>query len=381
VDITNPLAPSQAGSYASGYEAFYVGTSGSSAYVGEWVSDGAAHSRIQAVDVSSPAAPTPGFSNNLPASGEHSFISGSYLYVANGTAGLRILNLSDLSEAGKYQNIPYANAVAVYGNTAYVLNMDTVPPYSGSANALYVIDVTNKAAPTYIRKITLNGQTMRLAVDNHSLYATACTGGLHIYDLADPTNPQQSATYTPPGCAVSAAANDNQVYLSTDWSGVYSLWYEAPQAGSIPTSGGSLTDESGTVELVFPSGSFSTPTTITIRRPPPQELPPLDNAHSQGVVWGGVYYTATSSGAEPLKPYTVNLFYTHDMITTIVESTLSVFYWSGSVWEKQTSLDGTDLGPVTVDPVNNVVTFSTSRLGAFALFGETHQNYLPTVQR
>lgn len=381
VNIANPVAPTLAGSYTSGNAAFYVGVSGSTAYVGEWIGSSPYHSHIQAVNVSNPAAPTPGVVNSLPASGEHSFISGSYLYVANGSSGLRILNLSDLSEAGNYPGIPYANAVAVYGDTAYVLNMDTVPPYTGAANAIYVINVTNKASLATVRTIPLNGQTMRLAVDGSTLYATACTGGLHIYDLTVPTNPVQTATYTPPGCSVSVAADDNLVYLSTDWSGVYSLWYENPRSASIPTGGGSLTDETGTVELVFPSGTFSSSATITLRRPPPQEMPSLQSARAQGVIWGGVYYTATSSGPTALKPYTVNLFYTHDMLTTIVESTLGVFYWSGSAWLKEMSLAATDLSPTGVDPALNKVTFTTTHFGAFALFGETNFMYVPAVRR
>jgi hypothetical protein len=259
--------------------------------------------------------------------------------------------------------------------------MDTVPPYTGASNAIYVINVASKVTPVLVRTIPLNGMAMRIALDHNTLYATACTGGLHIYDLATPTNPVQTAAYTPPGCAGAVAAINNLVYLGATESGVYSLWYENPQPATISTDGGTLTDESGAVQIVFPSGTFSAPTTITIRRPPFGEMPPLQSAYSQGQAWGGVYYTATGPGAVALKPYTVNLIYTHDMITTIVESTLGVFYWSGSVWAKEAGANLTIERVEGVDPVLNKVTFTTTHFGSFALFGQTHRSYISLVRR
>lgn len=385
INIANPAAPTLSGSYASNYETFYVGASGSTVYVGQWVDSTPYHTRIQAVNVSNPAAPAPGVFSDLPASGEHSFISDGYLYVANGPGGLRILDLTSLAEIGYYNSIPYANDVAVYGNTAYVLNMDTVPPYTGVNNAIYIIDVTNKSSPAYVRKISLNGQSMRLAVNGRTLYTAACTGGLHIYDLSIPTNPVQTAVYNPPGCSATVAEQNNLVYLGTVESGVYSLWYEQPQSASIPISGGTLVDESGTVELIFSPNTFSSPTTITIRRPPPNERHPYQSAFSQGLVWGGVYYTATASSATPLKPYTVNLFFTHDMLTTIKQSTLGLFYWSGSVWIKQSSLAQAVLEAEAASGGSDLiqVTFTSSSFGDFAVFGESsiENIYLPAVQR
>jgi len=385
VNIADPAAPTLAGSYASDYETFYVGASGSTVYVGQWVDSTPYHTRVQAVDVSNPAAPAPGVFSDLPASGEHSFISGDYIYVANGSGGLRILDLTSLAEIGYYKGIPYANDVAVYGNTAYVLNMDTVPPYTGANNAIYVIDVTNKSAPAYVRKISLNGQSFRLAVNGRTLYAAVCTGGLHIYDLSTPANPVQTAVYNPPGCSATVAARNNLVYLGTVESGVYSLWYEQPQSVSIPTSGGTLVDESGMVELVFSPDTFSSPNTVTIRRPPPNERHPFQSAFSQGLVWGGVYYTATASSATPLKPYTVNLFFTHDMLTTIKQNTLGLFYWSGSVWVKETGLAQAVLEAGAAGGGSDLikVTFTSMNFGDFAVFGESSIEtiYLPAVRR
>lgn len=384
VNITNPSKPNQIGSYASNYETFYVGKSGSSVYLGLWVDETPYHTHIQAVDVSNPAAPSAGIFGDLPSSGEHSFISDGYLYTANGSGGLRILDLTTLAEIGHYSTgIPNANDVVVYGNTAYVLNMDTVSPYTGASNAIYVLDITNKASPAYVRKISLTGQSMRLALSGRTLYATACTGGLHIYDLSAPASPAQTAVFTPPGCSATVAAQNNLVYLGTIESGVYSLWYEQPQSAAIPVSGGSLLDENGTVELVFPPDTFSAPTTVTLHRPSPSKRHPFESAYSQGLVWGGVYYTATGP-AVALKPYTVNLFFTHDMLTTIKQETLGLFYWSGSVWVKETSLTKSLMEAEAVSGDSDLikVSFTSTHFGDFAVFWEsTITNlYLPVVQ-
>lgn len=372
VNIANPSAPSLVGNYAAAYETFYVGKSSSTVYLGQWVDASPYHTRIQEVDVSNPSAPAAGFYNDLPSSGEHSYISDGYIYVANGSGGLRILDLTSLAEVGYSKSAPYANDVAVYGNTAYVLNMDTVPPYTGTSNAIYVFDVTNKSAPAYVRKITLNGQSMRLAVSGRTLYAAACTGGLHIYDLSTPTNPVQTAVYNPPGCSASIAALNNLVYLGTVESGVYSLWYEQPQVAVIPVSGGTQVDENGMIELIFPPDAFNAPTTVTLRRPSPSERPPFESAYSQGLVWGGVYYTATGP-AVALKPYKVNLFFTHDMLTTIKQETLGLFYWSGSVWVKESSLAQALMDAEATGGGSDLVkvTFTSTHFGDFAVFAES----------
>ena len=112
IDVSNPLIPAEAGSYASAGSgtAFNVKVRSNYAFL--------SGSELRIIDISNPASPNEAFSYLY--SCQELALSGDYAYL--GAAGLRVIDISDLNnpaEAGYYYN-DLGSAVAVSGNYAFM---------------------------------------------------------------------------------------------------------------------------------------------------------------------------------------------------------------------------------------------------------------------
>jgi len=124
------------------------------------------------LDVSTPANPLYlGQTAALPGIVQDVAVVGRMAYIADGSGGLRIVDVSDLtspSEVGAYDTSEAACDVAVVGSTAYV---------------------------------------------------AAGESGLRIIDISDPTSPSELGTCDTPGNARSAAVVGSTAYIADGWDG------------------------------------------------------------------------------------------------------------------------------------------------------------------
>ena len=98
------------------------------------------------------ACDTPGAAWNVA-------VCGDYAFVADYEAGLRIINISDLSApsvVGAYDTPGDARDVAVDGDYAFVADY---------GSGLQIINITNPASPTLIGTYNTPGYAMAIAVD------------------------------------------------------------------------------------------------------------------------------------------------------------------------------------------------------------------------
>lgn len=373
LDISNPAAPAFTGSYDSNYDGMSVVADGDTLYLSDWVNQSPYHARLLALDGAQPANPQLLQTVDLPSNGTKMTVADGYLYVPNwSSGGVRIFGLPNLNLAGFSTAAPYPISVSVKGNTAYVLNMDSTPPYDGPENAIYVLDVTNKAAPSLIRTIPLDGEAYNMWLDGRSLYVAACEGGLHVYDLGTPTAPQETFVYTLPGCTSDGAARGNLVYAATLDGGVYSFWYQNPVTAVIPVAGGSLWDETGSLRLDFGADTFAQPTGVEIRRPLPAEMPPLGREAGRSRVFGGAYFTvSTAENAVPAKPFTITLTYEEAYVQSVDSANLALYTWDGVNWVREPTS--------AVDAATHTVTASVQHTGSWALLGSAYQVFLPQI--
>lgn len=135
---------------------------------------------------------------NNAAAGEYALnveVVGNYAYVANGTGGLFIYDVSDPANPSYVGDVDngIAYAVKVYGDYVYVADSST----------LDIVDVSTKSSPTIVNTISDTGGPNVFAIQGTTLYAawdqSGCSGycadgWLIAYDITDPENPSEIAS-------------------------------------------------------------------------------------------------------------------------------------------------------------------------------------------
>jgi hypothetical protein len=190
-----------------------VAVNGSYAYV----ADGTAGLRI--VDISHPSAPMlVGTCATLQARAVA--VSGSYAYVADGKAGLTVVNVANPSApfiAGSFDcctsSQASASCVAVRGSLV------CLGEWRGSG--LRVFDVSTPTAPALLGTYPASASLTDVVIDGAHAYAAAATSGLLCIDLSNPSTPTLSSAFVQSGinaqgvCVVGTTAYvaDNQCGL------------------------------------------------------------------------------------------------------------------------------------------------------------------------
>ncbi len=141
-----------------------------------YVADGSAGLRI--VDVSGKATPMLVGTYNSPGTAYGASVSGTYAYLSDGSAGLQIVDISNPSNpqlTGTYNSPGTAYGAAASGNYAYLADND---------QGLRVVDVSNKSAPSSAGVIANIGNVREVSVSGNYAYAiTTSNPGTGILDL------------------------------------------------------------------------------------------------------------------------------------------------------------------------------------------------------
>ena len=130
----------------------------------------------------------PGFANNVD-------VSGNFAYVAAGSAGLQVVDVSDRRApriVGSLDTPGTALDVRVVGTRAYVAD--------GSAG-LRIIDVSNTAAPASLGALDTSGVAQDVFVVGNRAYVADGAAGLKIVDVSNPQTPVLLGTLDTPGTA------------------------------------------------------------------------------------------------------------------------------------------------------------------------------------
>ncbi len=216
LDVSDPTAPVIVGSFPTAEPAVAVAVNGATAFVWDATPD------LYVVDVSDPTAPAmvttvPTYAQDLATAGDRLYISngfgleiydvsipsrptrigsfattgpawetepvGSLAYVAEGWAGLRILDVSDASAIAEVGWVDtWADGVAVAGDRAYV---------AGGVEGFKVVDVSNPFAPELLHVSSTPGATQGLAADlaNGLVYALEHDSGAIVFDVTSDSSP------------------------------------------------------------------------------------------------------------------------------------------------------------------------------------------------
>ena len=240
VDVTDQAHPSEAGFYDTPGYANSVAVAGNYAYVAD--SGG-----LRIINVTDPAAPTRAGSYNTPRNANGVAVAGNYAYVADGWGGLRIVDVSNPTaptEAGFYNPPDYAQGVAVAGNYAYVAD---------GGGGLRIVDVTDPAHPSEAGFYDTPGSAHSVAVAGNYAYVASYNAGLRVINISNPAAPTGAGFYDMPGRVFGVAVAGNYAYVADAWDGLYIVDVSNP---ATPTQAG-FYDTPGSAQGVAVAGNYA----------------------------------------------------------------------------------------------------------------------------
>jgi hypothetical protein len=247
IDIANPLLPQHKSKVETldnlNDAAVAVFVSGSYAYL-------LSKKSLRIINISAPSSPVQtgkiingGGGGAVINNGTSLFVLDNYAYITNSAGSLEIINVSDKanpSHAGIISNggstlLSAPQSVIVIGNDAFVA--------SSLNNAIEIVDVTTKTAPTHKASIihSASGPQLssvaNLAVQGNYLYATG-SPYLSVFDITNPSAPTYiSSTGTPGDLAVAGkfvyVVNPNSLKILTTSTSITGF---SPTAGVVGTT-------------------------------------------------------------------------------------------------------------------------------------------------
>ncbi|MHB1038377.1 MAG: Ig-like domain-containing protein, partial [Pirellulales bacterium] len=203
IDTVAPVVnPVRLGAYDTGGLAYGVAVSGSLAYV----ADGTAG--LQIIDVANPAAPVRLGNCNTGGYAYDVAVSGTLAYVAAYDAGLQIIDVTNPAAPvllGGYDTIGKTYGVAVAGSLAYVADFNV---------GLVVLDVSSPAAPMWLGGYDTDGLAEDVAVVGSLAYVADYSAGLVIVDVSNPAAPVRLGGCDTSGSAFGVAVAGSVAYVA-----------------------------------------------------------------------------------------------------------------------------------------------------------------------
>jgi hypothetical protein len=238
IDVTDPFNPVEVGFYdiPGLFEFFHgVAVAGSpstgSGQVYAYVADGGLlETGLRIVDISDPVHPKEASflplqiqtaDDVLPARAEGVAVANGYVYLAAGTAGLRVVDVSKPAapaEVGFYDTPGRADNLTVAGHYAYLADGD-----------LRILDVSDPTAPAPVGfyDVPYPAGTPHVAVQGRYAYVTG--GGIRVLDVANPGVPVEVAAY--PFVEGNVAAAGDMIYVAGN--GLFLLHAVGPGNASV----------------------------------------------------------------------------------------------------------------------------------------------------
>lgn len=141
-------------------------------------------------------------------------VSGNYAYVASGSTGLQIVNVSDSANpylAGVLDTDDCAYGAAVANGYAYVAD---------GSDGLLIIDVSDPVSPFLVSEYDTAGSARDVAIEGSLAYVADGSSGLQIIDVSDPANPLLVGSYDTTGISVGIKISGSYAYIADAGSGV-----------------------------------------------------------------------------------------------------------------------------------------------------------------
>lgn len=142
-------------------------------------------------------------------------IIGNYAYVANGTNGLMVADISDSSIPEEVTSLSLpGNSTAMCGQGSYLYIAD-------QEDTLRAVSISNPTNPSQVGKVALSvDQPRGLYVTGTRAYV-ACRGtGIEIVDISTPSSPSVIGSFNTPGQAYDIVVEDTFAYIADGTMGL-----------------------------------------------------------------------------------------------------------------------------------------------------------------
>jgi len=212
-DVTDPTNPVNTGNCPLSATNF----AWNSAKSGDLIFVPIGNGGLKVVDVSDPSDPHIAGSHSYQATGV--WVAGGYAYTAVYNFGLRVLDISDLSnitQTGYCQISGSPSRVQVKGNFAYVGNSTT-----DAGGGINVVDVSTPSAPQLVT--TYAGYAGYITVNGSVLSYTGMTFPCNILDISDPASPVFASSYKLPIFTSDLEVNGNYAYTGNNGFRVFDI--------------------------------------------------------------------------------------------------------------------------------------------------------------
>ena len=174
-------------------------------------------------------------------------VNGNYLYVADGSDGLRIIDVGNPTapiEIGFFKTDGFVRDVFVKGTYAYVAD---------DWKGFRIIDISNPSSPSQVGYLDTEGTAMSVFVVDNMAYIADNSGGLRIINIQNPSSPSEVGYFETKGSAVDVFVQDNFAYVVDVMYGLRIIDISNPFN---PKETGSF-NSSGTPNGVYVSGDYA----------------------------------------------------------------------------------------------------------------------------
>ncbi len=151
---------------------------------------------------------------DTPGDGLNLAISGNWIYIADGSAGIQVIDVTDVENptiSGSYDTPGTACGVAVTGNIAVVADGNS---------GLRVLDIANPVSPVSTGTCTTSGYARGVAVAGDLALVADDASGLQVIDISDPSNPVVSGTFNTVGTAYGVAVKGDLAFVADGENGL-----------------------------------------------------------------------------------------------------------------------------------------------------------------
>jgi hypothetical protein len=151
-------------------------------------------------------------------------VANGYLYVAGGTGGLHVVDISNPLSPYRVATVETPGTdwdVTVSGTRAYV---------SCLSLGLNIVDVSDPVSPQFVGNVDTPGSARGAAVAGNHVYVADYDHGLQVIDVTDPSTPYITGSVGTDGYARGVAAVINFVYIADGAAGLQVVDVSDPHA-------------------------------------------------------------------------------------------------------------------------------------------------------
>lgn len=170
---------------------------------------------LMVADVSDSSIPEEIMSLALPGNSTVICRQGSYLYICDQEDTLRIVSISNPSNPSQVGKVGLScdqpKGLFITGGTAYVACRGT---------GVEIVDISTPSSPSVIGSFNTPGQAYDIVVEDTFAYVADGTMGIRVWSVANPSNPQEVGFYNTNGITQGIDKSGDYVYLAEGGAGI-----------------------------------------------------------------------------------------------------------------------------------------------------------------